>query len=118
MSKHTSEASLLDYQAIGRRIREARKKKGLTQEKLAETVDLSPPHMSHIESGKTKLSLASLILLANALDTTVDCLLHDNVTVTLNSFDRDFKDLLDDCTSKERHLIYNVACEIKNALHD
>lgn len=105
-----------DYAAIGRRIRKARKELGFTQERLAEKVDLSTPHMSHIESGKTKVSLPSLILIANALNTTVDTLLHDNITVTQEAFDRDFKDLLEDCTVEERQLLYAAVSELKNVM--
>ena len=50
-----------DYKAIGNRIKQARKRQKITQKKLAEMTDLSTSHMSHIESGKTKVSLPSLI---------------------------------------------------------
>ena len=51
----------IDYAAIGRRIRSARKKAKLTQEQLAEKIDVTPQHVSAIETGKTKLSLPALI---------------------------------------------------------
>ena len=47
----------MDYYAIGQRIRYYRKTQGLSQEQLAEKVDISTTHMSHIETGNTKLSL-------------------------------------------------------------
>ena len=47
----------LDYKAIGQNIREHRRKSGLNQKELAELVNLSPQHISHIETGHTKLSL-------------------------------------------------------------
>ena len=105
-----------DYVAIGKRIRNARKSLGLSQEKVCELTDLSPSHMSHIESGKTKVSLPSLILIANALETTVDALLHDNVIITADAYDKDFKDLLSDCTLRERQCIYVAATHLKEAL--
>ena len=39
----------MDQKAIGRRIKAARERKGLTQEELAEEVNLSPMHVSVIE---------------------------------------------------------------------
>ena len=105
-----------DYVAIGRRVRDARKRLDLTQEALAEKVGLSTPHMSNIENGKTKVSLPSLILIANALQTTVDSLLHDNLTVTYDAFDKDFKDLLEDCSFNERQFLYSAVAELKKAL--
>lgn len=106
----------LDYVAIGRRIRGARKRLNLTQEALAEKVGLSVPHMSNIENGKTKVSLPSLVQIANALQTTVDGLLHDNLTVAYDAFDKDFKDLLDDCSVREREFLYDMMQELKKGL--
>ena len=62
----------MDYFAIGQRIRCARKARGLSQEVLAEKVQISVTHMSHIETGNTKLSLAVLVDLAVALDICTD----------------------------------------------
>ena len=62
---------------LGRRIREERLKKGLTQEQLAEKVDISLNFMSLIENGKN-MSVQTLINLANALDVSIDYLLNDS----------------------------------------
>lgn len=105
-----------NYKSIGKRIKNSRKKQHITQEQLAETTDLSPSHISHIENGKTKISLPSIILTANALHTTVDSLLHDNIEASYDSFDKDFKDLLEDCTVREKEVIYQSSIEIKKAL--
>lgn len=105
-----------DYYAIGKRIQRTRKAQKITQEKLAELTDLSPSHMSHIESGKTKVSLPSLISIANALHTTVDSLLHENIEATCDAFDKDFKDLLNDCTPKEKEILYQSALQLKPVL--
>ena len=72
--------------------------------------------MSHIESGKTKVSLPSLISIANALHTTVDSLLHENIEATYDAFDKDFKDLLNDCTPKEKEILYQSALQLKNVM--
>ena len=65
----------IDYISIGIRIKEKRSKKGLTQQKLSEMSGIEPSNISHIERGATKLSLPTLIKIANALETTVDELL-------------------------------------------
>ena len=69
----------LDYKAIGKRIKIARIKADLTQERLAEMVEISPTHMSNIETGTTRVSLTAIVSLANALSVTVDDLLCDSV---------------------------------------
>ena len=71
--------SSMDQKAIGRRIKAARERKGLTQEELAEEVDLSPMHVSVIERGVKLPKLETLINIANALDVSADVLLQDVV---------------------------------------
>lgn len=69
----------INYQMLGKRIKDRRKELGLSQERLAELAELSIPHMSHIETGKTKVSLSSLVAISNALGVTVDALLFDSL---------------------------------------
>lgn len=96
----------LDYEMIGKRIKAARKKKGYTQEKLASVTGLSQPHIGHVEVGKSKVALPALIRIANALDTTVDSLLYDSTRVSVDSYDKEFKDIVDDCTpAQKEHLL-------------
>lgn len=67
----------MDTKYIGRRIKAARERKGLTQEQLAELVDLSPMHISVLERGAKPPKLETLINIANALGVTADVLLQD-----------------------------------------
>ncbi len=106
----------LDYAAIGHRIRAVRKARGISQEALCNLIDLSPSHVSHIESGKTKLSLVAVVTIANALGTTADSLLYDNIEISVNAYDKDFKDLVEDCTEDERDFILETARQIKAIL--
>ncbi|MBQ9120501.1 MAG: helix-turn-helix transcriptional regulator [Lachnospiraceae bacterium] len=69
----------IDYVLLGERIRKRRKELKLSQEKLAERIDVSSPHMCNIENGKTKFSLQVLVDLANALETTPNALLADHI---------------------------------------
>lgn len=67
----------MDYTAIGKRIRAKRKQMDLSQEELAEMVNISTVHMSHIETGYTKLSLPVLVDIACALGVRTDDLIFD-----------------------------------------
>ena len=69
----------MNQKAIGRRIKAAREKKGMTQEQLAEWVELSPMHVSVIERGVKLPKLETLINIANVLDVSADFLLQDGV---------------------------------------
>ena len=53
---------------LGARIREQRKRKGKTQEQLAELLGIDQKHMSRIELGKSYPSLDRLIKIAEALE--------------------------------------------------
>ena len=80
----------VDYKAIGQRIKIARIKKGVTQETVADLIDITPAHMSNVETGKTKVSLPTLIAIANALSVSVDTLLCDNVIASKIIFENIF----------------------------
>ena len=67
----------MNLKAIGRRIKAAREQKGLTQEALAEQVDLSPMHISVIERGFKPTKLDTFCNIANVLDVSADTLLQD-----------------------------------------
>ena len=67
----------MDSKPIGRRIKLAREAEKLTQEQLAEMVDLSPMHVSVLERGQKPPKLETLIKLANILDVSGDFLLQD-----------------------------------------
>ena len=73
----------LDYQAIGIRIRWLRKEQGLTQQRLAELSSQEPSNISHIERGATKLSLPSIVNIANSLNVTVDDLLVSTICMSI-----------------------------------
>ena len=72
----------MDYYKIGQKIRKFRKAHGMSQEELAERIDISTTHMSHIETGNTKLSLPVLVNVATALEVRVDDLLSDGTSAT------------------------------------
>ncbi len=56
---------------IGKRIKEERLKKGLTQENLAELVGVSNNFISYIETGKKKASLNTIAKIADVLEVTL-----------------------------------------------
>ena len=99
----------IDYKAIGQRIKIARIKKGITQEAVADLIDITPAHMSNVETGKTKVSLPTLIEIANALSVSVDVLLCDNVLASQNIFKGEAKEIFEDCY-ETRFLVDLLKC--------
>lgn len=94
----------VDYATIGQRIREVRMQRGLTQEGLADAVDLSVTYISNIENVHTKVSLPTLVTIAQVLNVSVDYLLYDNLPVVQESCDAKCKQLLDRCSEKKKEL--------------
>ena len=74
----------LDYKEIGRNIRYYRQRANLKQNQLSDMIDVSPQHISHIESG-VKLSLPVLVKIANALSVDANCLLGNNLKKKLDN---------------------------------
>ena len=64
---------------IGKRIKFYRKKRGLTQEELAEKVELSSHFISALERGMYSVKLENLVKIMNVLECTADDLFCDSV---------------------------------------
>lgn len=106
----------MDYIALGKEIRELRRKRNLTQEKLAELADLSVPYISHLERGTKKPSLAVLVRLADSLDVTVDRLLSGNQEKDTVAFFPEVQELLADCSVLERVVLTEIVCAAKRSI--
>lgn len=106
----------MDYYAIGQRIRKNRKAQGLSQEALAEQVGISVTHMSHIETGNTKLSLPVLVDLAAVLDVCTDDLLYDGVSTERSVTIDEIVQILDTCTASQLKIIKNILKTTKTSL--
>ena len=59
---------------LGEAIRAARMRKGLTQEALAELLDITPIHLKNMESSRRKPSVPLLFAMMELLDFSVDAL--------------------------------------------
>lgn len=53
--------------AYGNKVRQIRKDKGVSQEKLAELAELDRTYISDIENGKRNVSIETMFKIANAL---------------------------------------------------
>lgn len=105
----------MDYYKIGQRIRKFRKACAMSQEQLAEAVGISTTHLSHIETGNTKLSLQVFVDIANALSVQTDELLYDTIdnrTTLLN----DTVELLETSSARELNILIDVLKSTKAAL--
>lgn len=106
----------MDYYEIGQRIRKIRKARGLSQEQLAERVEISTTHMSHIENANTKLSLPVFVRLAEALEVQTDSLLYDAPRDTVERAQDEIASILERCDAKQVHVITAIVRATKQSM--
>jgi len=91
----------IDLKIVGGRIRAARQRLGLTQEKAAERTDITGQYWSLLETGRERGSVSTYLQIADALDLTLDDIFYEKIGVK-----RTGKALLkggdlSDCTAEE-----------------
>ena len=104
----------MDYTKIGQQIRRNRKARGLSQEELAEKINISTTHMSHIETGNTKLSLPVFVEIAAALKVRTDDLLSDR-EITGTAME-EIAEVLKYCTVGEADVIADIVRSAKHSM--
>ena len=77
--------SELNFKIIGQKIKERRLFLGVTQEAIANKLDVNPSHISNIECGRANPSLTVLVKIANILYCSVDYFINQEYTFNINS---------------------------------
>ncbi|MBO4996714.1 MAG: helix-turn-helix transcriptional regulator [Lachnospira sp.] len=77
---------MMDLMQAGHRIKQLRKQQMLTQEKLAELINLSPHYIFEIEKGVKTMSLYTLHDIVTELHTSADYILYGSSTPTEQSY--------------------------------
>ena len=106
----------LNYSSLGKRIRYFRKKRGLSQMALAEEIDCATTFISYIENGQKRMSLNTLVAIANVLQVSADELLVDSLDYNFRVTNHEFSDLMADCTSAERKILFDIVAASKQSL--
>lgn len=106
---------MIDYKAMGERVKRFRKKKNWTQAELAYNVGISNVTVSHIECGTNKPELNTVVNLANALDVTVDMLLCDSLDAAAMPYHKDLSELMQSCSVGELRLLAQIIPSILSA---
>lgn len=92
---------------LGIRIRQERIKRGLTIEKLAEKLDVSPSFLGCVERGERALSLENLYNISELFDATVDSLIKDKSSYTSRLEEMSL--LLKELNENEYRTVYEIA---------
>ena len=98
----------MDMIVIGSKIKEARERAHLTQEELAEIIDISPTHMSVIERGVKTPKLDTFVKIVKALNLSADALLLDGMDQVNDSIVAELSVRLGRLTDEEQNRILNA----------
>ncbi len=103
----------LDFKTIGMNIRKRRKSLGITQEFIAEQLDVNPSHISNIECGRANPSLTALIRIANILHCSVDCFISKEYTYQIKTqktetLDDEIMEKLHYCSTDTKNKILKI----------
>lgn len=104
----------LDYKLIGSKIHNARVDKRITQEVLAEKLDVSIAFLSRVERGSTEINLKRLSQICDLLDVSEGEILNGSSSNSKNYLTSDFSNLLKNCPPEKLKLIYDISKVIIN----
>lgn len=103
----------LDFKAIGLKIKERRQMQGITQEFIADQLDVNPSHISNVECGRAHPSLTALVRIADILECSVDYFISGEYTYEVDkdrekSLDDEIMDRLRYCNSDKKLKILKI----------
>lgn len=102
----------MDYKLLGNNIRKARKSLKMTQEQLAEEIEVSTVFISQIENGTRKPSLETIYKLSTSLNVKIDTLINGmSESDTPQDIER-LIELLSMCSNKERRFVTDISKEM------
>ncbi len=101
----------MNNKIVGINVKKYRRAAGLTQEQLAEILDISTVHMSHIECGHVSMSIEILIRLCEILRVTPNHILNGAYT---DSMDVPSDSILAGIPEKRRLLAHKLIEVLRN----
>jgi transcriptional regulator with XRE-family HTH domain len=108
----------VDMTAFGQAVKEAREKSGLTREKLAEILDLSPRYLMYIETRGQHTSLQKLYEIATYFNISIDQFFFAGTSESKSTSRRQLDALLDGMDENDLSVIaatVNAMREAKKA---
>ena len=106
----------IDYKLIGNRIKQQRKNKGMTQEILAEKLNVSIGYVSQVERGITKISLDLLGEISSFLDCDVASLISESAIHSNRYLEAELVEAFRALDDKQRKYILSITRMTKEML--
>ena len=105
-----------NYGLIGKRIKEHRQRRNLTQEMLAELIEKSSGYISLVETGRKKASLETLLSISKVLNITLNELLTGNQIPLDTDYNSEIGELMSCCNHYERRLMFEIMRTVRDVL--
>ena len=99
----------LDYTVIGHRLKKARIAKKMTQEELAEQIEVSVAFLSRIERGLSHVNLKRLSQICGILGISEGDVLNGTASTSNQYLISEFNEILSNCPDEKQKLIYKIA---------
>ena len=99
----------IDYKLIGSRIKETRKARNMTQERLAERLDVSVGYVSQVERGITKISLDLLGGISTVLECDVASLITHSAMQEQHYASTEWNAALSGLSAKNKLILLEIA---------
>ena len=98
----------IDYKLIGERIKRARKNQGITQETMAERLNVSIGYISQVERGITKISLDLLGAISSILDVDIAYFVSESAIHSNDYMDSELSNEFRKLNEKKKKFILKV----------
>ena len=108
----------VNFKLIGKRVKEVRTEKGISQADLAERCKTSAQYLSHIENGRKQASLQTLVSVAEVLGVSLNELLSGNQVNNPAEYQRDVLQIFEGCSSYEKRVLFELLRSAKEILRE
>ena len=99
---------VIDYKLIGQRLAKCRKEKHITQEQMAEHLDVSTAFISKIECGRTQINLERLVQICHFLEIEPAYILQGADSASPVYMNGELSQLLSECPREALPLVKNL----------
>ncbi len=106
----------INYVLLGRKIQRLRSERRISQMEFAEMIATSSTFVSRLERGLKGPSLETLILIADALDVSLDVLLAENRIEPRSGHSSEYADLIEKCTPYEQFILLQSGRDLRRIL--
>ena len=99
-------------QVLGSRLKRARNEKKLTQDFVAENVNISTDLLRNIENGRNIGSIPTLLNLCNFLEITTDTLFEPLLTTEKSTLDTELTKYINSLSNDDKNILKNIIIHI------